>query len=652
MLTNVLLGQLRSGVTDPVGVKAPESPQRQQTTRSFSDHMDDRARRDEAKLASEKERSKQAEKAAEQREADGRSKDADQKRPNAGKSAAQEAEIPRSARDVSDGETAAEVGMSETSTEGKISLETDLSTPEGEVKSADTDVLDTDSVSDTALPAAVEVAAQETEVPPTGIAQGVDGKPDMAKTAVDPSATARAQKPVGAVGKSDIAKAAMDPDATARAQKPVGAVGAQGAVAAEQGGENATPLADEVPAAQGDSAEGESANVPRAAQSTASTQVTAGLAAPTGQTSAQSSETTVQTGTAPAEAVINADDTAQAGALDAEQGDKLPEQSAATSAVTRAQDAAIRRSEMRAAAAGSAPVTQTSGPDETTLAEGAAADEAAVDDATETSQSTANAKSASSGEAQAAAAASQSRGTPSTEPGRRAEGRAREARDAQAVVSGNASPANTAPKPTTAAAAQISAVQQAFAAQMLAGDASGAGAGLGGEAQLLSADLTPDLPGLSQLLTEAVVQPGTVHRPETPRLVAVQLAQAFFAKGERNVDVALNPEELGRVKMRVSTSETGITVVIQTERAETGDLMRRHIHELADEFRKMGFENVSFEFNGGGASGGQTSSEGESASGMGTSSNTDELDDLAASELAEKQVQHLRFGNAGVDMRV
>ncbi|EAQ44179.1 flagellar hook-length control protein [Roseobacter sp. MED193] len=627
MLTNVLLGQLRSGATDPVGVKATESPQRQQTTRSFSDHMDDRARRDEAKLASEKERSKQAEKAAEQREADGRSKDVDQKQPNAGKSAAQEAETPRSARDASDGETAAEIGMSETSTEGKISLETELSTSEGEVKSAETGVLDTDSVSDTALPAAVEVAAQETEVPPVGIAQGVDGKPDTAKTAVDP-------------------------DATARAQKPVGAVGAQGAVAAEQGGENATPLADEVPAAQGDSAEGESANVPRAAQSTASTQVTAGLAAPTGQTSAQSSKTTVQTGTAPAEAVINADDTAQAGALDAELGDKLPEQSAATSAVTRAQDAAIRRSEMRAAAAGSAPVTQTSGPDETTLAEGAAADEAAVDDATETSQPTANAKSASSGEAQAAAAASQSRGTPSTEPGRRAEGRAREARDAQAVVSGNASPANTAPKPTTAAAAQISAVQQAFAAQMLAGDASGAGAGLGGEAQLLSADLTPDLPGLSQLLTEAVAQPGTVHRPETPRLVAVQLAQAFFAKGERNVDVALNPEELGRVKMRVSTSETGITVVIQTERAETGDLMRRHIHELADEFRKMGFENVSFEFNGGGASGGQTSSEGESASGMGTSSNTDELDDLAASELAEKQVQHLRFGNAGVDMRV
>jgi|GEM_PF-1589067 len=627
MLTNVLLGQLRSGATDPVGVKATESPQRQQTTRSFSDHMDDRARRDEAKLASEKERSKQAEKAAEQREADGRSKDVDQKRPNAGKSAAQEAETPRSARDASDGETAAEVGMSETSTEGKISLETDLSTPEGAVKSADTDVLDTDSVSDTALPAAVEVAAQQTEIPPVGIAQGVDGKPDIAKTAVDP-------------------------DATARAQKPVGAVGAQGAVAAEQGGENATPLADEVPAAQGDSAEGESTNVPRATQSTASTQVAAGLAAPTGQTSAQSSKTTVQTGTAPAEAVINADDTAQAGASDAELGDKLPEQSTAASAVTRAQDAAIRRSEQRAAGAGSAPVTQTSGPDETTLAEGAAADEAAVDNATETSQSTANAKSASSGEAQAAAAASQSRGTPTTEPGRRAEGRAREARDAQAVVSGNASPANTAPKPTTAAAAQISAVQQAFAAQMLAGDASGAGAGLGGEAQLLSADLTPDLPGLSQLLTEAVVQPGTVHRPETPRLVAVQLAQAFFAKGERNVDVALNPEELGRVKMRVSTSETGITVVIQTERAETGDLMRRHIHELADEFRKMGFENVSFEFNGGGASGGQTSSEGESASGMGTSSNTDELDDLVASELAEKQVQHLRFGNAGVDMRV
>lgn len=57
-------------------------------------------------------------------------------------------------------------------------------------------------------------------------------------------------------------------------------------------------------------------------------------------------------------------------------------------------------------------------------------------------------------------------------------------------------------------------------------------------------------------------------------MVAAQLAEAFAAKGEQKVEVSLNPQELGHVKMRVVASETGITMIIQTERPETGDLMR------------------------------------------------------------------------------
>ncbi|WP_237028956.1 flagellar hook-length control protein FliK [Phaeobacter porticola] len=159
-----------------------------------------------------------------------------------------------------------------------------------------------------------------------------------------------------------------------------------------------------------------------------------------------------------------------------------------------------------------------------------------------------------------------------------------------------------------------------------------------------------ELPGLSQLLTEATVSPGTVHKPETPRLIANQMAEALATKGERNVDVALNPKELGHVNMRVSVTDVGVSVMIQTERAETGDLMRRHINELADEFRRMGFDDISFQFSGDEASnrgGGNDASQGNPGRSAGSGS-SDELAETAAEPIA----QSLNLGEVGLDIRV
>ncbi|ATG41435.1 putative flagellar hook-length control protein [Phaeobacter piscinae] len=158
-----------------------------------------------------------------------------------------------------------------------------------------------------------------------------------------------------------------------------------------------------------------------------------------------------------------------------------------------------------------------------------------------------------------------------------------------------------------------------------------------------------ELPGLSQLLTEATLSPGTVHKPETPRLIANQMAEALATKGERNVDVALNPKELGHVNMRVSVTETGVSVMIQTERAETGDLMRRHINELADEFKRMGFEDISFQFSGDEASN-QSGGRGEAHTQAGRSAGLgdEDLADLPA----EPMTQSLNLGEVGLDMRI
>lgn len=62
------------------------------------------------------------------------------------------------------------------------------------------------------------------------------------------------------------------------------------------------------------------------------------------------------------------------------------------------------------------------------------------------------------------------------------------------------------------------------------------------------------------------------------------------------VEIALNPKELGRVRMSMAMSENGITVSIMTERPETLQLLRRNIDLLWQDFRDIGFANINFSF--------------------------------------------------------
>jgi len=92
-------------------------------------------------------------------------------------------------------------------------------------------------------------------------------------------------------------------------------------------------------------------------------------------------------------------------------------------------------------------------------------------------------------------------------------------------------------------------------------------------------------------------------RPETPRMVAAQMAGALISAQNNKVGIALNPEELGRVRMVLTTTDTGVAISITAERPETLDLMRRHIDQLAEEFRSLGYSDIGFEFAEGDARG-------------------------------------------------
>jgi hypothetical protein len=81
-----------------------------------------------------------------------------------------------------------------------------------------------------------------------------------------------------------------------------------------------------------------------------------------------------------------------------------------------------------------------------------------------------------------------------------------------------------------------------------------------------------------------------------PEGISLRLAQAAAQFTDRPVEVTLSPEELGRVRMTLATHDGNLTMVIQADRPETLDLLRRHIDTLAQDFRDLGFDDLNFSF--------------------------------------------------------
>lgn len=99
--------------------------------------------------------------------------------------------------------------------------------------------------------------------------------------------------------------------------------------------------------------------------------------------------------------------------------------------------------------------------------------------------------------------------------------------------------------------------------------------------------------------THTATGQGTVSAgtsPETARHAATQIATAVTSNQGKTTDIALNPEELGRVKLSITASDGVITLNVLAERPETQDLLRRHMDLLAQEFRQLGYTSISFSF--------------------------------------------------------
>lgn len=72
------------------------------------------------------------------------------------------------------------------------------------------------------------------------------------------------------------------------------------------------------------------------------------------------------------------------------------------------------------------------------------------------------------------------------------------------------------------------------------------------------------------------------------------------------IDVALSPDDVGRLTIKLEQSAQGLQFVLTAERSDTQDIMRRHMEHLHQQFRAMGFENATFSFGEQHHGGGQT----------------------------------------------
>lgn len=91
----------------------------------------------------------------------------------------------------------------------------------------------------------------------------------------------------------------------------------------------------------------------------------------------------------------------------------------------------------------------------------------------------------------------------------------------------------------------------------------------------------------------------SLARPELPRTAMIQLQQAVRTMSDQPIEITLNPQELGRVRLSITAAEGGVVLQILAERPETIDMMRRSAEELARELSDLGFTTIDLAFGQG-----------------------------------------------------
>jgi flagellar hook-length control protein FliK len=129
--------------------------------------------------------------------------------------------------------------------------------------------------------------------------------------------------------------------------------------------------------------------------------------------------------------------------------------------------------------------------------------------------------------------------------------------------------------------------------------------------QLLAASQTNPLPELTPAIpvpaSAPTLHPQTEATVSAAAAVARQIVHASQSETLRDtggsVDIALDPPELGRVRLSLIEVNGTLCLSIAAERPETAELMRRHMGLLAQEFARAGLDPPSVDISQGGSDG-------------------------------------------------
>ncbi len=100
-----------------------------------------------------------------------------------------------------------------------------------------------------------------------------------------------------------------------------------------------------------------------------------------------------------------------------------------------------------------------------------------------------------------------------------------------------------------------------------------------------------------QIRTANTATVQSLTKADLPSHIPRQLADLVSNSNGKSVEIALSPEELGRVKMSITQAENGVIVNIFAERPDTLDLLRRHIDQLNQELKLLGYQSPEFSFS-------------------------------------------------------
>ena len=118
-----------------------------------------------------------------------------------------------------------------------------------------------------------------------------------------------------------------------------------------------------------------------------------------------------------------------------------------------------------------------------------------------------------------------------------------------------------------------------------------------------------ELPAISAApLREAAGAAPVSGSPAAPALARAQQIAAQITAQTANLtsiadraaplEIALDPPELGQLRISVARGEDGLVLNVAVDRPETLELMRRHAGALNQEFQRLGLGNTGFSFSG------------------------------------------------------